>query len=398
MKATPKKAFIVVGLGYGDEGKGLATDFLCLHSEKCLVVRFNGGQQAGHTVVTKGGQRHVFSNFGAGTFRNIPTYWSHYCTFSPGFFLEELQLLPVYPKMYIHKLCPVTTHYDVLYNRALEFSRGDSRHGSCGLGYGATVDRHHDLPSRLYAQDILKPSTLRKKMKAIRSFYKEKINQETSFNFSQFEHDEEDKQFEKDAYELGNLVSLGVIELVTEKEIFSPHNAWQTYIFEGAQGILLDIDFGQRPHITKSYTTSKNAMEIIHRNFKKQDVQSEILYVTRVYQTRHGAGPFRQTNMAGVLRNIELETNYKNDFQGEFRTGHLDMDRLNYSLKCDANFSADCQKNLLITCVDQLVDSTVTVHKDGADIRIFYTDIPQLLKLPFKMIRYSFSNCAEDLV
>jgi len=90
-----KKACIVVGLGYGDEGKGLTTDFLCGQSKFPLVIRFNGGHQAGHTVVTKDGVRHVFSSFGAGTLRNAPTYWSRYCTFSPAYLLYELESLPV---------------------------------------------------------------------------------------------------------------------------------------------------------------------------------------------------------------------------------------------------------------------------------------------------------------
>src|SRR5262245_8541204 len=105
-----KKAFIIVGLGFGDEGKGLATDYFCSRHKNALVIRFNGGQQAGHTVFFKSGRKHIFSNFGAGSLRGVPTYWSKYCTFSPGFFLDELKLLKISPKFFIDKCCPVTTH------------------------------------------------------------------------------------------------------------------------------------------------------------------------------------------------------------------------------------------------------------------------------------------------
>ncbi|MFW2477394.1 MAG: adenylosuccinate synthetase, partial [Sediminibacterium sp.] len=125
-----KKATVIVGLGYGDEGKGLLTDYYCHNADRPLVIRFNGGQQAGHTVVLKNGTRHVFSNFGSGTLRGVSTYWSAYCTFSPRYFLEELSLLPITPMLYLDPACPVTTHYDVLYNRALEISRGKNRYGS----------------------------------------------------------------------------------------------------------------------------------------------------------------------------------------------------------------------------------------------------------------------------
>ncbi|MCS6833028.1 MAG: adenylosuccinate synthetase, partial [Flammeovirgaceae bacterium] len=126
-----KKASIVIGLGYGDEGKGSTTDYLAFKAidegEKPLVIRFNGGQQAGHTVMTSSRLHHVFSNFGAGTLRNVPTYWSAYCTFAPGNYLKEwvaLRQLEIVPRLYLDGRCPVTTHYDVLYNRCLEDARG----------------------------------------------------------------------------------------------------------------------------------------------------------------------------------------------------------------------------------------------------------------------------------
>ena len=61
------KAYAVIGANYGDEGKGLITDYLCRQVENPLVIRFNGGAQAGHTVTTPEGIRHIFSHFGSGT-------------------------------------------------------------------------------------------------------------------------------------------------------------------------------------------------------------------------------------------------------------------------------------------------------------------------------------------
>ncbi len=164
----PTKAFIIIGLGFGDEGKGLATDYWCQHSMQPLVIRFNGGHQAGHTVVMADGTRHVFSCFGAGTLRGAPTYWSSYCTFSPAALLQEYYQLPdfVRPKLLLDRQCPVTTHYDVLYNRALEASKGAARHGSCGLGFGASVERHQSDSYQLFAQDLLHPAVYRVKIQA----------------------------------------------------------------------------------------------------------------------------------------------------------------------------------------------------------------------------------------
>ena len=84
---------IILGLGYGDEGKGKTTAWLAGQSESPLVIRFSAGHQAGQTVVNDRGQRHVFSNFGSGTFSGVPTYWSAYCTFNPVVYHHEQRAL-----------------------------------------------------------------------------------------------------------------------------------------------------------------------------------------------------------------------------------------------------------------------------------------------------------------
>src|SRR5690606_12238557 len=104
----------VIGIGFGDEGKGITTDFLCSRSRNPIVVRFSGGHQAGHTVVLNG-VRHVFSNFGSGTLRGAPTYWAKYCTVNPIGIINELDSLikkGITPKLYIDEKCPITTPYD----------------------------------------------------------------------------------------------------------------------------------------------------------------------------------------------------------------------------------------------------------------------------------------------
>lgn len=102
-----KKIYVVIGLGYGDEGKGLSTDYLCLKSDKPLVVRFNGGHQAGHTVVLPNEKMHIFACFGSGTLRGIPTYWSKFCTLSPTVLLaeyKELIAIGTNPILYVNNL------------------------------------------------------------------------------------------------------------------------------------------------------------------------------------------------------------------------------------------------------------------------------------------------------
>src|SRR4051812_30640034 len=83
----------VIGANYGDEGKGLVTDYLAEEGEGAVVVRFNGGAQAGHTVVTPEGKRHVFHHFGSGTFRKARTHLSRFFISNPALFRPEFEAL-----------------------------------------------------------------------------------------------------------------------------------------------------------------------------------------------------------------------------------------------------------------------------------------------------------------
>ena len=129
---------IVLGSAFGDEGKGLTTSFLCSITKNPLVVRFNGGHQAGHTVIHNG-IRHVFSNFGSGTLDNTPTYWSEYCTVDPTGVIREgdsLNEKGIAPNIAFNGNAMVTTPFDIYSNQKRE---RDVNHGSVGVGFGTTI-------------------------------------------------------------------------------------------------------------------------------------------------------------------------------------------------------------------------------------------------------------------
>jgi adenylosuccinate synthase len=390
-----EQAYIILGLGFGDEGKGLTTDYICSTSTNPIVIRFNGGQQAGHNVVTAEGLQHVFSNFGSGTFRGTPTYWSKYCTFSPAYFLCEYRLLKVKPLFFLDRLSPVTTHYDVLYNRAIEASRGSQKHGSCGVGFGATVSRHYYDGIRLIAGDLLKTIIYKKKLTKIREYYRRKIEIETIFNFNDFDHDHDDSRAIADIEKLRELIDQNILKLVNEKYIFS-QKRWQTYVFEGAQGIHLDIDYGIYPYVTKSNTTAKNALNILKVN-NKLFPTTEVVYVTRAYSTRHGEGPFLESFPPIILKNALTETNICNTFQGEFKTAYLSIDLLNRALEIDNKFSEGFKKSLMITCLDQVDSENLLAIKQDKIIKLKYRDLASKLNTIFSKCIYSFSNCSDEI-
>ncbi|HIB66122.1 MAG TPA: adenylosuccinate synthetase, partial [Phycisphaerales bacterium] len=144
------KAIIVVDLGFGDSGKGTITDALVRQTDAAWVVRFNGGAQAGHAVVTEDGREHIFSQFGAGTFvPGVRTYLSRFMVLHPGGLLREAEVLEgkgvenALSRVVIDPRARVITPFHQAANRLREILRGDERHGSCGLGVGETM--HHSL-------------------------------------------------------------------------------------------------------------------------------------------------------------------------------------------------------------------------------------------------------------
>ena len=335
---TPNKSRttkIVIGLGFGDEGKGLTTSYLCSITENPLVIRFNGGHQAGHTVVHNG-NRHVFSNFGAGTLQGVPSFWNKDCTIFPRSIVNEHNTLGEFgdcpaPILYVHPLCPVTTPYDFHANQLEEDARGTNRHGSVGTGFGKTIQRQEDFYT-LYAQDLFYPSIVKAKLSNIAKYYGD-IRLPSKETIANFMLDIED--------------CLKIIRI--DKSFRDLAMEGFNFICEGAQGVLLDQDFGFFPNVTRSNTTSKNAMELLGL------LKPEIYYVTRAYGTRHGVGFMSKESSAESLglKNTENETNVSHKYQGDFRVGEIDTEMINYAIQSDSHFSRGGQKNLVITCLDQ---------------------------------------------
>lgn len=342
------KASIVLGLQWGDEGKGRTVDYLSsFWPETSMVVRFSGGQNCGHTVIHNG-IKHIFSSFGSGTLRGVPTYVSEHCTAYLISIDNERRILinkGITPKLYLHPLTMLTTPYDVAYNRVMSKI---TNHGSVGVGINTTMKRHLTTGYKLYAQDLLYPKIFLAKLEKIKEYYYDKIELEDKFRYQDFinELGDSEKSF---------------IQLI-DKELFyvDDYNILknsQNLIFEGSQGIMLDMDHGIFPNVTYANTTSKNAIEICNK-LNINDV--DVFYITRCYQTRHGNGWMSNRDLITLINNEE-EINVEN-FQGEFRVGELDYDILNYSLMTDHIYLENLttkrflSKMIVVTCLDQRPD------------------------------------------
>ncbi len=358
-----KKIFVVTGLGYGDEGKGKVTHWLCAKHKAHTVVR-TGGPQAFHRVVTSDGQEHVHAQFGSGTLTGAATHLSKNMVIDPYAIIAEGQSLKrefglrdIFERLSIHENALVITPFQAIANRLRELSRGDARHGSVGVGVGETVlDVEAFKEEAIRAKDLGR-SYLLDKLKTIR---KRKILEleEIISRVDSLPQDTRDRAF----LEVANLTSEGTLEWAmgwfnqlaamvkivdtdyVADEILGPQG---TVVFEGSQGVLLDRWYGFHPYTTKVRTTPETALSIIKECNYDCEVMS--LGVLRAYHTRHGAGPF-VTECPELTKQLLDSSNSNHPWQGNFRVGSFDMVAAKYAIEV-------CAKDidsLVITCADRV--------------------------------------------
>lgn len=330
------RARVVIGASYGDEGKGLVTDYLCQTQGAGMVVRFNGGAQAGHTVVRPDGRRHVFQHFGSGSFVGVPTFLSQFFVVNPIVFYreaKELSEVGLSPTVYAHPDCLVTTFADMMINQTLENSRGDKRHGSVGLGVGETIERSQVKELRITMADV---------WNGARSIEQKLV--EICGTYARFRTG---KSIDKP----DEMISMFIKGLKTLADHIHPLGIAECKdpVFEGAQGLLLDqVNKENFPHVTRSNTGMKNVRALCAAA-GISDI--EAYYVSRTYLTKHGAGllPGEDPRMR-----FDDDTNLEHPFQGTLRFAPLDYAALR--ARCDADFGSRDYR-LVMTHADQLPQS-----------------------------------------
>jgi len=345
----------LVGLGYGDEGKGATIDALSARRGGAkLVVRFNGGAQAAHNVVTPDGRHHTFAQFGSGTFAGARTHLSRFMLVNPlsidaeANHLHSLGVKDPHNLLTVEEEAPITTPFHVLANRLRERLRGDGRHGSCGMGIGETMKdvlahrylRAVDLLDFDYTEEIL------------RAMQKDK-----AFAFKDLpvadlpEWLTDPDLVPRIMYGYRKFVQL--VNIVPTSYLRDELQGQGTVLFEGAQGVLLDQSYGFFPHVTHSDTTFNNADKLI----EGLNIKPLRIGVTRAHMTRHGAGPF-VTETPGW--DPGGDHNKQGEWQGGLRYGQLDLVALRYSIGVlggvDRLVMTHMDQPSELTCVGYIVD------------------------------------------
>jgi adenylosuccinate synthase len=369
-------AYAVIDLGFGDSGKGTIVDYLVRQTGSDLVVRFNGGAQAGHNVITQGGVHHTFSQFGSGTF--VPgcrTYLSEDVSIHPIALRKEAEKLKsvgvedAMDRLLISANSLITTPFHQALNCLKELSRGASRHGSCGVGFGETIEYSLKHPSSAYSVwMVFRPgytehlSKIRANLFATAQTLEKPADRSVQDIWNKWwdilEHEENVQVIEKLFQECLNPIRVMGNILKREQGQRRVQSSY-TPIFEGAQGVLLDDKWGFPPYNTWSDTTGAN----ITKRFGLTPGNGSIhaIGVLRAFPTRHGEGPFPTYDER--LTKVQSDPNNPhNQWQGSIRFGWFDTTLTQYALKA-------CQINgfpinsLAVTHIDQC-------GKDGAFINI----------------------------
>lgn len=361
-----QKVKVVIGANFGDEGKGMITDFFAaeaeLKDEKVLVICSNGGAQRGHTVKSPSGMRHVFHHFGSGTFAGADTWLPGYFILNPMIFMNEYEeLLKDMGKIYLNPDSPVTTPYDMIINQIIEQHRGAARHGSCGVGIWETLVR----------QGIRLGDMIEMSDDELRSYLTRDCREYMTYRLKELGVEEISDEWNRilsdkgliDNYILDFRLMCSLTEL-READILADYD---TVIFENGQGLLLDRcrkEYGC--NTTPSSTGLRNPAELIReymhmrkdaaahnrssRHHEKIDV--EVCYVTRSYVTRHGAGRFEgECDKAEINAAMSDLTNVPNPYQGTIRYGKLDIKALKKRIREDFDserFPVECEAHMSI--------------------------------------------------
>lgn len=369
--------YVVIGSNFGDEGKGLATDYLAwkLNTSKTLVVRHNGGAQSGHTVETSGiredhydSKRHVFNELSSGSFRGADTFWAS--TYYPDLFKLTDELYRFYevsgfvPRIFASRKTNITIIDDVFINMLLELSRGEERHGSCGMGiWEATLRTEAGYGISMEWISEHSEEELLNKLIDIRVNYVLPKLKEAGIDL----HIDEDIYEMLSDYSILNSFAssvkenMNLVTLVDEtKEFFL---SYDNVIFENGQGLCLDAENKENaPHVTASRTGLTNPVSILGKLGLKID---EVLYITRTYITKHGAGPLaNEDNMLLFQYEIDDGTNVFNVWQGDIRYGYFgSMDEITKRVQKDLeHLDYDVKKSLFITHLNETNNEMLFVN------------------------------------
>lgn len=277
------KNVVVLGTQWGDEGKGKVVDLLT--ERVSYVVRYQGGHNAGHTLVIDG-ETTILHLIPSGILRdNVTCVIGNGVVLSPEALLKEMKMLedkgvPVKERLKISEACPLILPFHVALDIARETARGNKAIGTTGRGIGPAYE---DKVSRrgLRVGDLFNAELFAVKLKEVMEYHNFMLTE--YYKAPALDYDE----VLRDALSVADLLKSMVADVTDLLE--TARLAGETIMFEGAQGTLLDIDHGTYPYVTSSNTTvggvaTGAGFGPLHLDY--------VLGIVKAYTTRVGSGPF----------------------------------------------------------------------------------------------------------
>lgn len=277
------KNVVVIGTQWGDEGKGKVVDLLT--DKASAVVRFQGGHNAGHTLVIDG-EKTVLHLIPSGILRdNVMCLIGNGVVLSPSALFEELAMLekagvPARERLKISESCPLILPYHIALDQARERALGKKAIGTTGRGIGPAYE---DKVSRrgLRLGELMDTAHFTERLREVMEYHNFALQH--YFKASPVDY----QQVLDEALTQGEQIAPMVADI--PGELHRLRRAGSSIMFEGAQGALLDIDHGTYPYVTSSTTTAGGAASGSGVGPRHIDY---VLGIVKAYTTRVGAGPF----------------------------------------------------------------------------------------------------------
>ena len=277
------KNVVVIGTQWGDEGKGKIVDWLTDHAQG--VVRFQGGHNAGHTLVIAG-KKTALQLIPSGIMRaGVACYIGNGVVLSVPDLLREIDKLQaigveVASRLKVSAACPVILPYHTALDKAREIARGDAKIGTTGKGIGPAYE---DKVARraIRVTDLLNEGRFAEKLRENLDFHNFVLT-----GYLKAEAVDYQKTFDA---AMADVPRLAPMVADVSSALHAAHNSGASLLFEGAQGSLLDVDHGTYPYVTSSNCVAGNASA---GSGVGPNMLHYILGITKAYTTRVGFGPF----------------------------------------------------------------------------------------------------------
>ena len=283
LQKSKVKNVVVIGTQWGDEGKGKVVDWLTDKAQG--VVRFQGGHNAGHTLVI-GSQKTALQLIPSGIMRpGVACYIGNGVVLSVPDLLKEIDKLEaagveVASRLKISEACPLILPYHVSLDVAREAARGADKIGTTGKGIGPAYE---DKVARraIRVADLLNESRFAEKLLENLDYHNFVLTQYLKTQPIDYQKTLDDA--------LANVPRLRPMVDDVSSLLYKAHAAGNRLLFEGAQGSLLDVDHGTYPYVTSSNCVAGNAAA---GSGVGPDMLHYVLGITKAYTTRVGSGPF----------------------------------------------------------------------------------------------------------